>query len=66
MPKQLRYGIKQKLTGVENELRKAQFKLVEVALIYKDGYPDYEEALNVLVAAIDQIIDNVTSFSSHV
>lgn len=64
MPSSFRQNIKQKLTSVQIEIKKAMDKVTEVGLLYENDHPDYYEAYCGIVAGLEQIRQAVENMSN--
>ncbi len=66
MPRQTRWAVKQKLDGVEGNLKTAQDKLSALGSMYHEQHPTHYEILCAMVSSLEQIREVIVKFREGV
>ena len=66
MPKDSRWRIKQKLDSILKELERAETKLIEVGILYKELHPDIYEKFGLILAGLETFKDTLKSLRDEI
>jgi len=66
MPKDSRWRIKQKLDSILKELERAETKLIEVGILYKELHPDIYEKFSLILAGLETFKDTLKSLRDEI